>query len=57
MQTILDAVLFVYALTNTNIAGINFFYISTIFFLGDYGHFFSKVCCKWSEGQSMVLVF
>ena len=42
-KTILGAVLFMYLLTNTNIARNKFFYDPTCCFLADYGHGVSKV--------------
>ena len=39
IQTIVDGVFFVYALTNTNIAGIIFFKDPLFFGVYDYGHF------------------
>ena len=48
-NTILEGALFIYALRNTNIVGILFFYDQICRCLGDYGHCVSKVWCKLSK--------
>ena len=42
-----------YVLTNTNIAGIKFFYDPPCCCLADYGHGVSNVGCKWTEEKNM----
>ena len=55
IKTILEAHLFMYLLTNTNIAGIKKkCYDPTCCCLADYWHGVSKVWCKWLEDKNMI---
>ena len=50
-KTILEGVLFMYVLTNTNSVGLDFFHHPTFSCFAVYGHGVSEVRCKWSEGK------
>ena len=52
-KSILEAVLFMYLLTNTNIAGIQLFYDPTCCCCADYGYGVSKVWCQWLKDKNM----
>ena len=56
-KTILGVVLFMYLLTNTKIARIQFFYDPTCCCLADFGQGVSKVWYKWPKEKSMLLAY